>query len=478
MKKHIVLLILLGGILLWGCKDTWKDRFSGDPGSEMTVWEIISTKDDYQLFDSLLEKSGLDSVLMRNTVFTVFIPTASSLQQLISLSEDELIEELKFHISNSVVYSSDIEGMTMIKTLTGKQLFLEKKNGTILVNQNTPITYADIKAANGVIFEIESVQDVRPNLMDILKQDSDYGYIADYILSGTEVFFDEQNSIPVGIDTLGRTIYDSVWISNNEFFSDYADLSSEDKAFIVFFADNTILDTTQNGDYKEGYLTVLPRFIVRGLYQEDEISEDITTVVGTKLSLGPEKYNLDRKASNGFIYKLTELTDISVPVSVYWDFTAVHDFDSVRGIKSMDYLPYYESLTGMRVVNLEGGFSEFKYELQGGTLNGDYLKISTLGGTSVSLEFDLSDILTSKYMVSINATMRAADGITYDGYINDEMISEDNNFNQGLYSFATREIGEYTFTKSSGNVFRMDIKGDNAVHTKCFIDYLLFEPIN
>ena len=163
-------------------------------------------------------------------------------------------------------------------------------------------------------------------------------------------------------------------------------------------------------------------------------------------------------------------------MTIKWDFTAVSDFDSIRGIRATDYMPYLDLMENLKVKNLDGAFAEFKYDLRGGTLNGDYLKILTVERTDVSLEFHLDDILPGRYLVSINALLRVVDGVTYDAYLNGSLVSSGNNLNGGLYRFETRELGIAEIQNKTGNIFRIDIKDGSSLNKYCHIDYLLFEP--
>jgi hypothetical protein len=52
------------------------------------------------------------------------------------------------------------------------------------------------------------------------------------------------------------------------FLKGYADLSSEDESFTILLADNISLDTSRNGQLKNGYLTSLQSYVFSGIYSE------------------------------------------------------------------------------------------------------------------------------------------------------------------------------------------------------------------
>lgn len=463
--------------MLSACNDPWEDRFNGNIQEGQTIWELLSSNPEYSDFVNLLKETGYDTILNRNTVFTVFVPERSSLQSVLSLDQEEKTTVTGFHLSNSIIYSPDIDNITPLKTLCGKQLFLSKKGNEIYLNQDTRITKADIRASNGVIHEIEKVQQLKPNLLEILESDETLSQISDFILEDSYLVFDRENSLQIGIDSIGQTVYDSVWISTNDFFTQYADLSSEDNAYTLFLAENILLDTSMNGEYKQGYLVTLSKYIINGIQQEDEIEEVLFSVTGIPLTLTTDQYRFYANASNGVIYKLTDLEGTGIPITRTWEFTDISDFDSIRNVRNTDYLEYFDLLQELNVKNLSGGFTEFRYEIKTGTLNKDYLKIGTVSGTDVNLEFNLSDILPGKYFISVNASIRAADGIKYNAYLNDRLLAAGLNFNGGTYAFELREIGMVEIRQASGNTFTIEIDGSSSLNTKCYIDYLLFEPV-
>jgi len=476
--KRIIWFLAIPAVLLNACKDPWEERFNGDILTTRTVWEILDSNGDYGDFVLLLQQTGLDTVLQRNTVFSVYVPERNSLAALADLSPEEIKPILSFHVANSIIYSSDVLESVPVKTIGGKQIFLERKDGEIVLNQDTRLLKGDIRAVNGVVNEIEKVLEIRPNIAEIIENEETFSYIAGFLEEGTEVFFDEQNSLPIGIDSIGRTIYDSLWVTTNDFFSENADIGSEDGSFTIFLAEDILLDTSRNGIYKEGYLATLPRFIIEGIYTEDDLPGELISVSGQKLSLTPGIYGFYRYASNGIAYKLASLEGINIPLSVTWEFTDVSDFDSIRGSRTTDYLPYYDQLQEIRVMEIDGGFSEFAYEIKSGALNRDYLKIGTESGTDADIEFDLPEIIASKYRLTINAVIRAADGALFDAYLNDKLVTAGVNLNGGIYQFEKIELGTVELKEATGNVFRIEIDGSSALKTKCYIDYLLFEPIN
>jgi uncharacterized surface protein with fasciclin (FAS1) repeats len=475
MKRFLILLFTTA-FVLQACNDPWQDRFSDELQIDQTIWELLNQDQEFADFVQLIKETGYDTILQRAAVYTVFVPEKSSLEAINSLSIEEKTSIVGFHISNSVVYSTDIKGVTAIQSLSGKQLYMDIVDSELMLNQDTRFLKRDIRSANGVLFEIEKVQALKPNIMEIIESDPSYSYMADFILDGAYRIFDEANSIQIGIDEEGQTIYDSVWISTNDFFERYADLSSEDESFTILLADNISLDTSRNGQLKNGYLTSLQSYVFSGIYSEDEIASGLNALNGRALNISKNDFDYLETASNGQIYKLNELANLPIPVVTTWEFTSVSDFDTIRGVRTVDYTSMIDQLEEIKVSNLDGNINSLAYEKKGGLLNGDQLKILTSGGTDATIEFSIPPIIPGKYKLSINALIRVTDGITYDAYFNGKIISSSNNFNGGFYKNQLREIGYIEIENSDDNVFRIDIIDSSSPVKYCFIDYLLFEP--
>lgn len=476
VKKIGLVILIVSTFLLNSCKDPWEDRFQGDI-PESSIWETLVANPDFAGFVMLMEETGYDSVLQRNTVFTLLIPQNFSMDMLASLSLEEKKSFAGYHISNSILYSSDVSKTASLKSLIGKNILFSNTSGELVLNNEVEIVAADLLASNGVLFVLSDNLTPRPNLIQYLSNDDDFSFISHYFDENTLVVFDEVNSIPIDINEFGETVYDTAWLYFNEFFNKYADLSSEDNYYTIFLADDLLLDTTSFGNYKDGFVFSLPNLIVEGLYGPNSLPAALQSVGGSVIDLPEDDYSFVATLSNGIIYKLNSLSNLIIPSRLTWEPTSIASFDSIRYVKKFDYKTTYDQLESIRVTNLNGEFTNFMYDITNGPVNSDYLRIVTTSGSSCSIEFDIPDLTPYKYLFSINAMIRQGDGVDFDAYLNDYKIAS-SSFNTGSYFWNKFELGEVEVTRETGNVIRIDIKGSNAIKTKAYIDYFLFEPIN
>lgn len=480
MRKTITILITAIFIQLVSCTYPWEDRFKDDspPLPDKSVWQVLNENTDYSEFVNLLEETNYDSILQRNTVFTVFVPVNANMQNLDGFSNEQKKQIAAFHISNGITYDKDMNNL-ILKSLVGKSFIMYKENGNIILNNLSTVTHTDIPAINGVIHEISSLQMIRPNLYEFINSHAQYSYVSDFFSENTEIIFDEANSIPIGIDSIGQTIYDSVFIYHNDFFSNVADISSEEVQYSMFLLNNTLLDTTAEGSYKLGFINNLGNFIIQGPIDPDQVPDTLTGITGFRFPANPGAYRFIDYASNGEVFELTTLAGIKLPHKVLWEITDISEFDSIRHIRSVEYKDLYDQFTHVTVHDLEGGLLNFKYEKFSGPLNKDYFKITTTPGTYVTIHVLLPDIITpGKYNLILHAQHRNSDGAVFDCYLNDELVGTDISLNGGLYTWDDFVIGTITVSKSSGNYLDLKLNGSNDSWIKLYLDYLIFEPAN
>ena len=287
-------------LLVGSCSDPLDSRFDQGEIPTKTVWQLLTENNEYSGFIGLLEETGMDSVLKRNTAFTVFAVPNATLPDISGLSLLQKKQYASNHISNFVVFTADMHDGSTLKMLSGKKVFFAQMAGSYFVNDDARLLSTDHSATNGVLHEIDNLLEIRPSIFEFLQNNPEYSYVAEILAEGTTLLFDKENSPPIGINEEGQTVYDSVWKQSNDFFDQIADISSEDEIFTLFLLSNTFLDTFSNGSFKFGYLSNLGNFIIDGLVEESELPGSFSAVNGFTLNVNPGNYALLQKLSNGY----------------------------------------------------------------------------------------------------------------------------------------------------------------------------------
>jgi len=126
---------------------------------------IVETAVSAGTFKTLVQAvqaAGLVETLSGQGPFTVFAPDDDAFAKLPAGTVDTLLKDipklkdiLTYHAVAGKVMSADVAGLSSAKTLQGKELSINTKDG-VKVNE-AKVTKADIEASNGVIHVIDSV---------------------------------------------------------------------------------------------------------------------------------------------------------------------------------------------------------------------------------------------------------------------------------------------------------------------------------
>lgn len=160
-SKTLLLLCALLVVGLVGCSDDDDDDGMG-PGSNMNIVELAQSNDDLSILVDAIVDAGLQGTLESDGPFTVFAPSNAAFNNLpdgtlASLSQEQLIDVLTFHVYEGEILSSDLESAQDVETLQGEELLVTSEGGTVTVNGNSVVTTADIEGTNGVVHIVDNV---------------------------------------------------------------------------------------------------------------------------------------------------------------------------------------------------------------------------------------------------------------------------------------------------------------------------------
>ncbi|MBS2008793.1 MAG: fasciclin domain-containing protein [Cyanobacteria bacterium SZAS TMP-1] len=143
--------------------------FTQKEGFERKPKDIINTLKDNEvtgfstMLDGLSQAYGLDKTLKDNGPFTFFAVSDADFKKLPQDDKDtlwankkKLKEVLSYHVVPGIYYEKALTKMNTVKTMEGREITIEKKNGNLLIDGVLCKT-ADIPCTNGVIFILEKV---------------------------------------------------------------------------------------------------------------------------------------------------------------------------------------------------------------------------------------------------------------------------------------------------------------------------------
>ena len=156
MKKRNLALSLLLSLVLILSVPTF--------AQEQTVVDIAVSNPDFSTLVAAVQKTGLVEALSGEGPFTVFAPTNSAFEALLTalgISADDLLNNaqlrdvLLYHVVAGKVLSTDLTDGMAAATLGGQEITVSLTDG-VKINDSTVIA-ADIEAINGVIHVIDTV---------------------------------------------------------------------------------------------------------------------------------------------------------------------------------------------------------------------------------------------------------------------------------------------------------------------------------
>jgi len=155
LASALIGLCLVGGLTL--------DRTAAAEKEEKDIVQTASGDGQFKTLARALEAAGLVETLKGDGPFTVFAPTDEAFakvpkEKLEALLKDKeaLTAVLTYHVVSGKVMAADVVKLDSAKTVQGKSLTIEAKDGKVKIN-GANVTKADIECKNGVIHVIDAV---------------------------------------------------------------------------------------------------------------------------------------------------------------------------------------------------------------------------------------------------------------------------------------------------------------------------------
>jgi uncharacterized surface protein with fasciclin (FAS1) repeats len=133
--------------------------------AEKNLVDTAKGAGQFKTLAAALDAAGLASTLKGKGPFTIFAPTdaafaklpAETLKDLLKPeNKQQLVAILTYHVVPGKIEAAKIVELDEAKSVNGKTIDIEVKNGTAMVN-DAKVTKTDIVASNGIIHVIDTV---------------------------------------------------------------------------------------------------------------------------------------------------------------------------------------------------------------------------------------------------------------------------------------------------------------------------------
>jgi len=155
LTSAVIGLCLVGGLTA--------DRTAAAEKEEKDIVQTASDDGQFKTLACALEAAGLVETLKGDGPFTVFAPTDEAIKKVPKEKLEALLKDkealkavLTYHVVSGKVMAADVVKLDSAKTVQGKSLTIEAKDGKVKIN-DANVTKTDIECKNGVIHVIDAV---------------------------------------------------------------------------------------------------------------------------------------------------------------------------------------------------------------------------------------------------------------------------------------------------------------------------------
>ena len=302
-KYILSAMMLLGAIATTSCSDEWDNHYSQKQAvinnAEMEIVDepaisYLQTQSDYSTMVQRFKDAGVfDEMQSKDLLYTIFVVNneqAAQAQSKADNATDDQVFVTKGHITTASLSPNSIREGQRLLMWNEKYVDIQ----TDSVNGVPELTFAGshvkkvVKVSNGYIYELDKMISTPKSLLEVIEGlGDDYSIFKEAVLSRNVKVFDKANSLPIGVDASGNTIYDSVFVVSNPYFANKGlNLSSENiKATMFIPSDEQINSALAEGraKIKAWHLqrpdTVLTNWFFQAMFFNKEYKpEDFTTL--------------------------------------------------------------------------------------------------------------------------------------------------------------------------------------------------------
>ncbi len=214
--------------------EQWDDHYEqSDSRLNTDLLSLIKANPELSTFAGYLTQTELDDVIALDQAYTVWAPVNDAFANVPVeiLNDPERLKDLiSNHISQySFTTTSNIED-GLVKVLNNKYIVYSTKSSTSTFS-GVDVVSEDNLCSNGILHTISDVAFVRENIWSYFTNSDDYTGMNEFLAQYNVTLFDSENSVVTGTNSLGQTVYDSVFVESNSYFEVLGNLNSEEERY-------------------------------------------------------------------------------------------------------------------------------------------------------------------------------------------------------------------------------------------------------
>lgn len=296
--------------------------------------QYIASRSDFSEMSALFKSYGIYDELDSKGQLSTILMVANDDMAGVRAEDDEKTEYIvRSHISDISVSPSNLHNGDRLMMWHGKFVNItmdeEGLKGAIIdhVKFNNAYVKEVIQTSNGYIYVISDMINTPTSLFDYINElPEEYSIFKNLVLASGGKEFDRANSKPIGVNSEGNTVYDSVFITTNAHFDAVnVDLNSEALTATMILPSNAVV--------KEAIDDAHRRLAMWGMERDDNVlynwildaaffnkRYNVEDLVNTEAKLVKSVFNMQwrtdahqldaegsEELSNGIVHKATRI---------------------------------------------------------------------------------------------------------------------------------------------------------------------------
>lgn len=219
-----------------------------------TSEDYLASTPEFSQMNALFQEYGIyDELKAKGQLSTILVVNDDNFN-LSRAADEKMVQKVRSHISDVALSPANLKtekNDMRVMMWHGKYVNVNLDdeayyNGKIVdhIFFNTSVVQKVIKTNNGFIYVISDLIETPESLNDYINNlGDDYSIIRESVKASGGKEFDRKNSKPIGVNSEGNTVYDSVFIYKNTHFEEKGiDLSSESLTATMFLCSNDVIE--------------------------------------------------------------------------------------------------------------------------------------------------------------------------------------------------------------------------------------------
>lgn len=263
LQKLNILGILIV-IAVTSCDDKWDDHYSEKDISlksdmvevvNATSEQYIKSNSDLSSISNLFEEQGIYTQLSKkDQSFTILVYGNEAMEK---ASVDDPGFFANTCVCDLALMPTKLTEKLSVQMWNGKflEVGVDEATGNITIAESQVLKIVSVE--NGFVYVMQTPIMAPKSLYTVLKNlGEDYSRFKNLVFSFEESVFDRENSIPVGVDATGNTVYDTVYVTQNSLMDRYTSggsltwsMRSEFYSSTMLVPSNSLVDNALKSAY-------------------------------------------------------------------------------------------------------------------------------------------------------------------------------------------------------------------------------------